>query len=278
MKNHEEMLYNCISKLPNIFNQYFDIRCKLTNFKCLDDTYIFALGAIRAAQMLQKYQKKINLLEAACGSGLVALHLLKRKLVNQVEGFDSDFQAVEKSIANAKKLNCETLSHFFREDLFNIQGVFKKMRYSPHLLICNPPWIPIPKGLDIPYTINGGIDGTRFNPQIFKLAKKLEVEMVSLNTSSLSFIEKIWREIKHFKLQLIESIICFNYLGEFTGRSEIKKHIKSSKYSFISSHKNSQELMNTTQDLYLIVNLILSNKKIQFSFRSLWVEFLRRRS
>ncbi|MBU4481166.1 methyltransferase [Patescibacteria group bacterium] len=217
---------------------------------------------MRTAQILQKYQKKINLLEAACGSGLVALHLLKKGLVNQVEGFDLDFQAVERSIGNAKKLNCEHQSHFFSGDLFNIQGVLKNLKYSPHLLICNPPWIPIPKGLYTPRIIDGGINGTKFVPPIFKLAQKIGAGMISLNTSSLSFIEKIWEQVRYFKLQLIESIICFNYLGELTGRSEIKKHIKSLKYSFISTHKSSQDFIGTNQDLYLIINLILSSKEI----------------
>lgn len=254
--------YPSISKLPNIFNRYFNIGCKLGNFKCLDDTYTFTLGAMRSAQILQKHQKKINLLDIACGSGLVGLHLLQKKLVNQIEGFDLNPQAIERCIKNAKKLNCKYQSHFFVENLFNIQGVLKKLKYPPHLLICNPPWIPIPKELDMPSIINGGENGTKFIPWIFKLAHQTRAKMISLNTSSLSFIEKIWAQIKYFKLQVLESIICFNYLGEFTSRPEIKKYIKSLRYSFLSTHKDSRDFLGTNQDLYLIINLILSAGEI----------------
>lgn len=277
MRKLEKVFINRISKLPNIFNPYFNLGCELTNFKCLDDTYTFTLGATRAAQILQKYRNKLNILEACCGGGLVALHLLKEKLSNLVEGFDSDRRAIEKSIKNAKKLNCQHRSHFFRGNLFSIQEVINNLKYHPNLLICNPPWIPVPKGLNIPETINGGVDGVKFIPKIFELGEKLKIKMISLNTSSLSSLEKIWEETVYFKFFLKEVVICFNYFGEFTSNPKIQKHIKSLEYSFISSHKASKHLIGTYQDLYLIINLILGNIKSPKPFISYnqFFEFLR---
>jgi methylase of polypeptide subunit release factors len=83
------------------------------------------------------------------GSGLVGLHLLRLERGSTLTGIDIDCDAVETAERNARVLELSARARFECGDLWSAATKESIESVRPHLLICNPPYIPEPQGLPL---------------------------------------------------------------------------------------------------------------------------------
>ena len=129
---------------------------------------------------LSKNKKKLNILDIGVGSGCILLSILKEKKNFNGTGIDINKKTLDISKINAKKLNLDQRTKFYKSDV----DKFTQGKYD--LIVSNPPYI---KSCDLKYlesdvidfepklALNGGLDGLS---EIRKVIKKSS-ELIKIN-------------------------------------------------------------------------------------------------
>ena len=128
----------------------------------------------------------LRIAELTTGSGLVGLHLLRLENGSRLTGLDIDENAITTAQHNSGVLGLSARAHFERADLWSPKTQAVLGNYAPHLLVCNPPYIPEPEGLPLEAEAGAGPDGTAHLLRALELAQIIKPRAVALSWCSVS--------------------------------------------------------------------------------------------
>lgn len=166
---------------------------RFTSFFSPEDTLLCAIAseaALAHARSLQRHEGRsldpLRMAELTTGSGLVGLHLLRLERGSTLSGIDVDSEAVEIAGRNARMLGLAARARFERIDLWSEETNESLRSFRPHLLICNPPYIPEPPGLPLEIEAGAGREGTAHLLRTIELAAETGPRAMALSWCSLS--------------------------------------------------------------------------------------------
>ncbi len=166
---------------------------RFTSFFSPEDTLLCAIGAEAAmarARTTHRFDGReidpLRIVELTTGSGLVGLHLLRLENDSRFLGLDIDEGAVRTASGNARLFGLSSRSAFECADMWSESTRRSLAGFNPHLLICNPPYIPEPEGMPLEREAGSGSDGTAHLMETIALAAKVQPRAVALSWCSLS--------------------------------------------------------------------------------------------
>jgi methylase of polypeptide subunit release factors len=128
----------------------------------------------------------LRIAELTTGSGLVGLHLLRIEHGSHLAALDVDPVAIETARRNAKLLGLQNRARFDCIDLWSDNTESILSDYDPHLVVCNPPYVPEPPGHQLQIEAGSGEDGTAHLMRTIELAGKVRPRAMALSWCSLS--------------------------------------------------------------------------------------------
>lgn len=124
---------------------------RFTSFFAPEDTLLCMLAAEAALSHARSRSRNnghsadpLRIAELTTGSGLVGLHILRLESESILTGFDVDPVAIDTAVGNARMLGLESRARFECADLWSDATVTDLRTCEPHLLVCNPPYVPEP--------------------------------------------------------------------------------------------------------------------------------------
>lgn len=117
----------------------------------------------------------INGLDLFCGSGIIGLTILYKKVCQRFLGVDISSKSIEVAIINAKRLGVLERCSFLKAD---IKGLSLEEKFD--LIVANPPYLPTYIWESLPLEVKqepreallGGEDGLIFYPEIARIISK----------------------------------------------------------------------------------------------------------
>jgi hypothetical protein len=128
----------------------------------------------------------LRMAELTTGSGLVGLHLLRIEHGSRLVALDVDPVAVDTARRNAKLFGLQNRARFDCIDLWSDNTESILSEYEPHLVICNPPYIPEPPNQQLEIEAGSGEDGTAHLMRTLELVGKVRPRALALSWCSLS--------------------------------------------------------------------------------------------
>ena len=159
---------------------------RFSSFFSPEDTLLCAIASEAALSRARQPGSALRIAELTTGSGLVGLHLLRLEYGSTLRGFDVDEHAVEIARANAAMLGLAQRARFECADLWSPDTSVRLAEHQPHLLICNPPYIPEPPDNRIAIEAGAGPDGTAHLMHAITLAAQVQPRAMALSWCSLS--------------------------------------------------------------------------------------------
>ncbi len=166
---------------------------RFTSFFSPEDTLLCAIAAEAAlarARTAHRFDGReidpVRVVELTTGSGLVGLHLLRLEPDSRLLGLDIDDNAVRTASGNAKLFGLSSRSTFHCADIWSESTRRSLADYEPHLLICNPPYIPEPEDMPLEREAGSGSDGTAHLMETIALAAEVRPRAMALSWCSLS--------------------------------------------------------------------------------------------
>jgi hypothetical protein len=170
--------------------------------------------------------------ELTTGSGLVGLHILLLERESKLAGLDVDPGAVDIAVRNSKLLGIGGRATFECADLWSDVTVETLAEYKPHLMICNPPYVPEPPGDELEREAGAGPDGTAHLMRTIELAERIRPRAMALSWCSLSDPARIVREAESAGYILNSLFAVAIADGEYSG--SVHGYLKSQPGSFIN--------------------------------------------
>lgn len=196
-----------------------------------------ALARVRPAQSRNgRSRSEVRIVELTTGSGLVGLHLLRLDNAAKLTGLDIDPTAVETAASNARRLSLGRRSRFVSADIWTEASAAMLAAYEPHLLICNPPYVPEPPGDQLGIEAGAGPDGTAHLTRTIELAAAARPAAMALSWCSLSDPARIVHEAESIGYTLNSLYIVVISDGEYSGR--VHAYLKSLPHAYISEERD----------------------------------------
>ncbi len=178
----------------------------------------------------------MRIAELTTGSGLVGLHLLTLESGSRLTGLDVDPAAVEIAERNARLLGLGKRARFECADLWSHRTVDSLREYSPHLIICNPPYVPEPDDEKLMIEAGAGPDGTAHLMQALELAADLRPKAISLSWCSLSDPAKVLNAAVTAGFSLNSLNIVAIADGEYSG--SVRDYLHSLPHAYINEQED----------------------------------------
>lgn len=159
----------------------------------------------------------LRIAELTAGSGLVGLHLLRIEKGSTLLGFDVDPVAVSTARRNARTLGQRSRAQFECVDLWSDTMPQLLRRFEPHLMVCNPPYIPAPPLKRLELEAGAGDDGTAHLMRTLELANTIKPPALALSWCSLSDPARIVREAESIGYVLNSLFMVLIADGEYSG-------------------------------------------------------------
>ncbi|MFL5508821.1 MAG: methyltransferase [Gemmatimonadaceae bacterium] len=160
---------------------------------------------------------RLRIAELTSGSGLVGLRLLCDDSRATLLGLDIDEQAVEVSELNAGALRLSDRSRFARSDLWSERTLRLLETERPHLLVCNPPYVPEPPGMNMEIEAGAGEHGTAHLLRTLELARLVQPDALALSWCSLSDPASVVAAAESCGYELRELFVAAIADGEYSG-------------------------------------------------------------
>lgn len=174
----------------------------------------------------------VRIAELTTGSGLVGMHLLRVESGSLLAAFDIDRRAIETARANASLLGLRHRSQFDCTDLWSDQTAQLLSAFAPHLLICNPPYVPEPPGGRLDLEAGAGKDGTAHLVRALELADSVRPRAMALSWCSLSNPGHIVRDAESSGYFLNSLFIVVIADGEYSG--SVQQHLRTLPHAYIN--------------------------------------------
>jgi len=155
--------------------------------------------------------------ELTSGSGLVGLRLLCDDAHATLLGLDIDEEAVDVSTQNAQVLGLSDRSRFVRSDLWSEATLRLLETDQPHLLVCNPPYVPEPPGMSIQLEAGAGPQGTAHLLRTLEIAQRVQPDVLALSWCSLSDPASVVATAEDCGYTLTDLFVTAIADGEYSG-------------------------------------------------------------
>jgi methylase of polypeptide subunit release factors len=229
MPNRFDRPYPAVSTLAPFTDEAGRMRAyippfRFTLFFSPEDTLLCTIAA-EAALARARTMRRLNgraldplrILELTTGSGLVGLHLLRLEKGSRLIGLDIDETAIETAGQNSRVLELSPRAYFDQADLWSRKTETVVADYAPHLLVCNPPYIPEPEDTPLESEAGAGADGTAHLRRALDLAQKVNPRAIALSWCSLSDPAGIVRRAELAGYTLNSLFIVAISDGEYSG-------------------------------------------------------------
>ncbi len=186
-----------------------------------EDTLLCVCAAESARRQLHEAERtnenSLRIAELTSGSGLVGLRLLCDDARATLLGLDIDEEAVEVSAYNSQALGLSDRSRFVHSDLWS-EGTLRLLETDqPHLLVCNPPYVPEPPGMSIQLEAGAGAHGTAHLLRTLELARLVRPDALALSWCSLSDPASIVAAAEDSGYELTDLFVTAITDGEYSG-------------------------------------------------------------
>lgn len=167
---------------------------RFTQFFSPEDTLLCVCAsetALRNSRTRHSGDERICVVELTTGSGLVGLELLLSNHDIELTGLDIDPLAIRTATGNAKSLGVSKRAHFKCADLWSRETVSALEAVHPHIIVCNPPYVPEPDAGKLQLEAGAGPDGTAHLMKTIELTTRVQPDSMALSWCSLSDPAKI---------------------------------------------------------------------------------------
>ncbi len=219
---------------------------RFTSFFSPEDTLLCvcaseaALAHARLPRRLDgRSPEPLRIAELTTGSGLVGLHLLRLESGSTLAGFDVDAKAIDAALSNARTLGVFGRTRFECTDLWSGATESLLHSYAPHLLICNPPYVPEPTGTKLKLEAGAGADGTAHLLRTIELAAAGNSRAMALSWCSLSDPARIVREAEAAGYRLNSLFIVMIAEGEYSG--SVLDYLRTLPHAYINEEPQTVE-------------------------------------
>ena len=190
---------------------------RFSSFFSPEDTLLCAIASEAALSRARQPGNALRIAELTTGSGLVGLHLLRLEYGSTLTGFDVDEYAIEIARANAVMLGLGQRARFECADLWSADTSVRLAEVQPHLLICNPPYIPEPADDPMAIEAGAGPDGTAHLMHAVALAGQVQPRAMALSWCSLSDPRCIVSEAERAGYRLNSLFVVAIGDGDYSG-------------------------------------------------------------
>lgn len=161
--------------------------------------------------------KRTRIAELTSGSGLVGLHLLRVERNSVLLGLDVDAGAATTATENASFLGLTDRARFKCADLWSTSTTEMLLADRPHLIVCNPPYIPEPPGERLAMEAGSGADGTAHLLCALRIVRRVKPRALALSWCSLSDPARIVAEAARCGYRLNSLFVVAIADGEYSG-------------------------------------------------------------
>ena len=216
---------------------------RFTSFFSPEDTLLCAVASEAALSRARSPRRAngwipdpMRIAELTTGSGLVGLYLLLLEHESRLAGLDVDPTAVSIAARNARLVGASNRARFDCADLWSDTTVAALTAYRPHLVICNPPYVPEPPGGKLEIEAGAGPDGTAHLMRTIELADKVRPRSIALSWCSLSDPGRVIREAESIGYSLNSLFVVAIADGEYSG--SVHDYLRSLPKAFICEGKD----------------------------------------
>ena len=174
----------------------------------------------------------MRIADLTTGSGLVGLHLLRIEKGSTLMALDVDPAAVKTARENAKTLGLQERAKFECKDLWSASISETLAGYAPHLITCNPPYVPEPETGALELEAGAGNDGTAHLIRTIELTAAVKPRALSLSWCSLSNPARIVLEAEGAGYVLNSLFVVAIADGEYSG--SVHSYLKTLPHAYIS--------------------------------------------
>lgn len=217
--------------LPSLLSEAARLRAfkppfRFTDFFSPEDTLLCviaseaALARARSPGASMQPGDPLRIVELTSGSGLIGIHLLRIERHSTLLGIDIDQASTQTAKANGEDLGVGRRARFTREDMKSRHAESIVSREKPHLLVCNPPYIPEPPGENLAVEAGAGPHGTAHIMRAVEIARASKPRSMSLSWCSLSDPEQVVFCAERAGYQLNSLFITAIADGEYSGKVE----------------------------------------------------------
>lgn len=193
---------------------------RFTQFFSPEDTLLCVCASEKALSELNRSRSSnetIRIVELTTGSGLVGLELLLSNHNAELTGLDIDEVAIQTAASNAKLLDLDERANFQCADLWSSDTASAVSAARPHIIICNPPYVPEPDHDKLQIEAGAGPDGTEHLMKTIDLAAEVRPDLMALSWCSLSDPAKIISSAEASGYALDSLFIVAIADGEYSG-------------------------------------------------------------
>jgi release factor glutamine methyltransferase len=184
-----------------------------------EDTLLCVLAADAARNLLPAASPRIA--ELTSGSGLVGLYLICQDSGASLLGLDIDPEAARVAESNARMLGVSARAQFGQSDLWSTSTLELLETAKPHLLVCNPPYVPEPPGTTMQIEAGAGPHGTAHILRALELARSVLLPVqpaaLALSWCSLSDPAAVVTAAEAAGFRLCELFVSAIADGEYSG-------------------------------------------------------------
>jgi methylase of polypeptide subunit release factors len=174
----------------------------------------------------------LRIAELTTGSGLVGLHLLRIEHGSRLAALDVDPVAVDTARRNAKLFGLQNRARFDCIDLWSDNTASILSDYEPHLVICNPPYVPEPPDWRLDIEAGSGADGTAHLMRTLELVEQAKPRAMALSWCSLSNPAKIVAEAERMGYVLNSLFVVAIADGEYSGA--VQEYLRALPHAYIN--------------------------------------------
>lgn len=204
-----------------------------------EDTLLCACASEAAFSRAKEDSKEptniLRVAELTTGSGLVGMHLLLLDEDTRLLGLDVDPRACAIAEQNARLLKVERRAWFECTDIWSDSAVATLIAYDPNILICNPPYVPEPRGESLDLEAGAGPDGTAHLRRTIELASMIRPETLALSWCSLSDPALVVKSAGEAGYSLDSLFIVAIADGEYSG--SVHEYLRSLPHAYINEDR-----------------------------------------
>lgn len=204
---------------------------RFTSFFSPEDTLLCMVASEAALHAIGHKPDEMRIAELTTGSGLVGLHIAMTEGESRLLGLDVDPSAVNVAIGNARLLGLAGRSKFECADIWSDSTVASLTEYEPHLIICNPPYVPEPQDGALELEAGAGCDGTAHLMRTIEIAGAIRPSAIALSWCSLCDPGAIVREAGKAGYSLNSLFVVAIADGEYSG--SVHQYLRSLSHSYI---------------------------------------------
>ncbi len=174
--------------------------------------------------------------ELTAGSGLVGLHLLRIERNSRLLGLDIDVEAAATATANASTLDLSGRTRFECADIWSDAATAMLFENQPHLIVCNPPYVPEPPDGKLAAEAGAGADGSAHVVRALEIAGLVRPRALALSWCSLSDPALVVGEAAKAGYRLNSLFIAAISDGEYSG--SVCQYLRTLPHAYINEQQS----------------------------------------